>query len=45
MTTQNTNLSGFIISVSTLLGQLKGNGKNARKGKIKNKYDLRTISS
>ena len=41
----NTNLTGFIISVLTLLGQLKGNGKNARKGKIKNKYGLTTISS
>ena len=45
VTTQNSNLSGFIILVLTLLGQLKENGiaKIARKGKIKNKYDLTTI--
>ena len=37
VTTQNANLSGFIVPVLTLLGQLKGNGiaKIARKGKIK----------
>ena len=47
VTTQYANLSGFIIPVLTLVGQLKGNGiaKIASKGKIKNKYDLKTISS
>ena len=47
VTTQNANLSGFIIPVLTLLWQLKGNGiaKIEKKGKIKNKHDLTTISS
>ena len=47
VTTPNANLSGFIIPVLTLLTQLKENGiaKIARKGKIKNKYDLTTVSS
>ena len=47
MTTQNANLSGFIIPVLTLLWLLKGNGiaKIEKKGKIKNKHDLTTISS
>ena len=43
----NGSLRGFIIPVLTLLGQLEENGiaKIARKGKIKNKYDLTTASS
>ena len=43
----NGSLRGFIIPVLTLLGQLEENGiaKIARKGKIKNKYDLTTVSS
>ena len=47
VTTQNANLSGFIIPVLTLRGQLKENGitKIAKKGKIKNKYHLTTIYS
>ena len=47
VTTQYANLNGFIIPVLTLVRQLKGNGiaKIASKGKIKNKYDLKTISS
>ena len=47
VTTQNANLRGFIIPVLTLLAQLEENGiaKIATKGKIKNKYDLTTISS
>ena len=47
VTTQNTNLSGFIIPTLTLLRQVKRNGiaKNARMGKIKYKSNLATISS
>ena len=45
--TQNGNLRVFNIPVLTLLEQLEENGiaKIARKGKIKNTYDLTTISS
>lgn len=43
--TENANLCGFIVPVS--LRKLKGNGiaKIVRKGKIKNKHDLTTVSS